>query len=87
MQFSKGTHHFALGFPCPRWFSEWLIFVGEVKTTYTVTNKQGFIFQCSTYQMGILLQFNDQDEITADQLGILTSLTKGALYATLAVCD
>jgi len=57
---------------------------GELKTTYTVTNKPGFIFQCSTYQMGILLQFNDHDEITADEIGTLTSLTKGALYATLA---
>jgi len=57
---------------------------GELKTTYTTTNKQGFIFQCSTYQMGILLQFNEQEEMNTEELATATSLTKGALLATLA---
>lgn len=40
---------------------------------------------CSTYQMGVLLQFNEKDELTTEDLGNATSLTKGALLATLAV--
>jgi cullin 1 len=57
---------------------------GDLKTRYTKTNKTGYTFQCSTYQMGILLQFNELDEITTEQLATATQLTKGALSQTLA---
>uniref|UniRef100_A0A6B2KYM3 Cullin family profile domain-containing protein n=1 Tax=Arcella intermedia TaxID=1963864 RepID=A0A6B2KYM3_9EUKA len=56
---------------------------GELKAKYT-TNKHGIVFQCSTYQMGVLLQFNEQEEITTDELATLTSLTKVTLSQTLA---
>eukprot|EP01125_Pyxidicula_operculata_P001267 TRINITY_DN11172_c0_g1_i1.p1 TRINITY_DN11172_c0_g1~~TRINITY_DN11172_c0_g1_i1.p1 ORF type:complete len:760 (-),score=149.56 TRINITY_DN11172_c0_g1_i1:60-2042(-) len=57
---------------------------GELRTKYTEANpKTGFTFQCSTYQMGVLLAFNDKDELTTEDLATSTSLTKGALSATL----
>jgi len=57
---------------------------GELKAKYIPSNKHGIVFQCSTYQMGILLQFNEQEEMTTDELATATSLTKVALSQTLA---
>jgi len=59
---------------------------GDLRTRYTRTNKTGYTFQCSTYQMGVLLQFNEPgaDEMTTEQLATATQLTKGALSQTLA---
>jgi cullin 1 len=54
---------------------------GELKTKY-ITAKQ-YTFQCSTYQMGILLQFNKQDILTGQQLQDQTNLTDSALIATI----
>lgn len=59
---------------------------GDLRAFYTTTNRSGYTFQCSTYQMGILLQFNDSDELTTEQIATATQLTKGALSQTLAVC-
>jgi len=56
---------------------------GDIRARYTTTNKTGYIFQCSTYQMGLLLLFNDADELTTEQLATTTQLTKGALIQTL----
>jgi len=56
---------------------------GELKTLY-VGGKAGYLFQCSTYQMGVLLQFNEKEELTTEEIAAGTSLTKGALTATLA---
>jgi len=57
---------------------------GELKAKYIPANKHGIVFQCSTYQMGILLQFNEQEELSTDELAIATSLTKVVLSQTLA---
>jgi len=56
---------------------------GEIKTKYLTAAKQ-LIFQCSTYQMGILLQFNDHETLTTEELTTATSLTKVTLSQTLA---
>jgi cullin 1 len=39
--------------------------------------------QCSTYQMGILLLFNDRDELTTEDMQGSSQLTEAALKATL----
>jgi len=55
---------------------------GELKTKYT-SNKAGITLQASTYQMGILLQFNNTDQMTAEEIQIATQLTDSALKNTL----
>jgi len=58
---------------------------GEVRTRYLPSAKAGYTLQASTYQMGILLQFNNegQDTITAEELQIATQLTDSSLKGTL----
>eukprot|EP01121_Diplochlamys_sp_Union-15-3_P009627 TRINITY_DN2624_c0_g3_i1.p1 TRINITY_DN2624_c0_g3~~TRINITY_DN2624_c0_g3_i1.p1 ORF type:complete len:772 (-),score=134.47 TRINITY_DN2624_c0_g3_i1:29-2344(-) len=56
---------------------------GEVKTRYTTSNRAGYTFQCSTYQMGVLLAFNDEDTLTMEQIQIATQLTDNSLKMTL----
>jgi len=55
---------------------------GEVKTRY-LANKAGYTLQASTYQMGVLLQFNNEEEITLEDLQIATQLTDSTLKSTL----
>eukprot|EP00026_Physarum_polycephalum_P002622 Phypoly_transcript_02629.p1 GENE.Phypoly_transcript_02629~~Phypoly_transcript_02629.p1 ORF type:complete len:773 (+),score=104.10 Phypoly_transcript_02629:123-2441(+) len=56
---------------------------GELKTRYISSAKSGYTLQASTYQMGILLQFNSEDEMTTDELQIATQLTDSVLKTTL----
>lgn len=58
---------------------------GEMKTKYVTTTKVGFTFQCNTYQMGVLLQFNSIDGVSMayEELSETTQLTDGALRNTL----
>lgn len=56
---------------------------GELKTRYTTSNRIGYTLQCSTYQMGLLLLFNDRDELTTDDMQGSSQLTEAALKATL----
>jgi len=56
---------------------------GELKTRYLPSNKAGYTFQTSTYQMGVLLQFNNEDALTAEDVQIATQLTDAALRTTL----
>jgi hypothetical protein len=44
-----------------------------------------YTLQASTYQMGILLQFNNEDSYTANDLQIITQLTDVTLKGTLLV--
>lgn len=55
---------------------------GELKTKFTNT-KTGYTLQASTYQMGVLLQFNNENTFTANDLQIITQLTDIILKATL----
>jgi len=56
---------------------------GEIKTKYTITNKIGYIFQCSTYQMGVLLLFNNDNVLTGEQIQEASQLNDVALKGTL----
>jgi len=56
---------------------------GEIKSKYLKTNKLGYIFQCSTYQMGVLLLFNDEDILTGESIQETTQLNDAALKSTL----
>ena len=57
---------------------------GELKSLTFASNKtQGYTFQCSTYQMGILLLFNDKSTINYVDIRESTQLTDEVLKATL----
>jgi len=56
---------------------------GELKTKYLPSNKAGYTLQTSTYQMGVLLQFNNEESMTAEDIQIATQLTEAALKTTL----
>ncbi|GAM20622.1 hypothetical protein SAMD00019534_037970 [Acytostelium subglobosum LB1] len=56
---------------------------GELKTKYLPSNKTGYTLQCSTYQIGVLLQFNSVEELTNEELQGSTQLTDGILKSTL----
>lgn len=58
---------------------------GEMKTTFVNKsgNKSTFIFQVSTYQMGILLQYNDSTSLTYEELQSSTGLNKNVLDGNL----
>jgi len=54
---------------------------GELRARYG----KKYSFVTSTYQMGILLQFNSNDKMSTDDLQIATQLTQNTLVNTLAV--
>lgn len=71
---------------------------GEVKTNYLKSNRAGYTFQVSTYQMGVLMLFNEESTeehtavkgtkggiaaLTAEDIKEQTQLTDGAMRATL----
>jgi len=53
---------------------------GELKTYYL---SKGYTFQCSTYQMGILLLFETDDKLSLEQISIATQLRGKDLKSTL----
>lgn len=57
---------------------------GEMRTRYLPAAKAGYTLQASTYQMGILLQFNAQEEVlSTEELQIATQLVDTVLKTTL----
>ncbi|KAI8847687.1 Cullin [Chytridium lagenaria] len=52
----------------------WMLSKGELKTNYVKNSKSSYTLQVSTYQMGILLQFNTSLTLTWDQLVNSTGL-------------
>lgn len=56
---------------------------GEIKTRYAASSRAGYTFQCSTYQMGVLLLFNDTDNMTTEDIQTATQLTDNMLRSTL----
>lgn len=63
----------------------WQLCKGEVKANYTRSNKTGYFFQVSVYQMAILLLFNDKDKIKYDEIASTTQLTAEALDPALGI--
>ena len=58
----------------------------DVRTHYTKSNKFGYTFQCSTYQLGVLMLFNelpDDAELSAEQIQTATLLNDAAMRTTL----
>jgi cullin 1 len=58
---------------------------GEIKTSYLRGMKTQPIFQVSTYQMGILLQYNTNTSYSWDELVEATGLTPEVLLGQLAI--
>ncbi|KAI9714242.1 MAG: hypothetical protein M1828_001173 [Chrysothrix sp. TS-e1954] len=67
----------------------WQLCKGEVRANYTKSpqNKMPFTFQVSTYQIAILLLFNDapNDTVTYDEMVASTSLAKPTLDPSIAI--
>jgi len=55
---------------------------GEVRTRYLPV-RTGYTLQASTYQMGVLLLFNSEEAMSAEDIQIATQLTDSALKTTL----
>src|SRR5690606_7316970 len=57
----------------------------DLKTNYTKNNKMGYTFQVSTYQMGILLQYNNGLTYTVEELAEQTALNSDILHGALGI--
>ncbi|CAG8517302.1 9020_t:CDS:10 [Paraglomus occultum] len=58
---------------------------GELKTNYLKATKTGYTFQVSTFQMGILLQYNKEISYTFEELSNSTGLTPDVLNGQLGI--
>ncbi|KAF2722984.1 Cullin-domain-containing protein [Polychaeton citri CBS 116435] len=63
----------------------WHLCKGEIRANYAKMNKVPYTFQCSTYQMAILLLFNDSDVVGYDDLASATALQKETLDPCLGI--
>ncbi|KAH8804781.1 Cullin [Xylogone sp. PMI_703] len=63
----------------------WQLCKGEIKANYTKNQKTPYTFQVSTYQMAILLLFNDKDSNTYDDIKKATQLSPDVLDPTLGI--
>ena len=63
----------------------WQLCKGEMKANYIKTVKVPYTFQVSTYQMAILLLFNDNDKFDYADIRQSTSLTDEVLEPNLAI--
>jgi len=63
----------------------WQLCKGEVKANYTKTSKVPYTFQVSTYQMAVLLLFNERDVNTYDEIMKATQLSSEVLDPQMAI--
>lgn len=63
----------------------WNLCKGEVKANYIKGSKVPYTFQVSTYQMAILLLFNDHDTVSYEDIEKATALNKDILEPSLGV--
>jgi cullin 1 len=63
----------------------WQLCKGEVRATYVKNQKIPYTFQVSTYQMAILLMFNEQDKYDYEDIQATTSLTDDNLEPALGI--
>ena len=63
----------------------WQLCKGEIKANYIQGNKFPYTFQVSTYQMGVLLLFNDADIVSYDDMQKATALSPEWLDPSVAV--
>ncbi|RKP05744.1 Cullin family-domain-containing protein [Thamnocephalis sphaerospora] len=57
----------------------------EIRTTYVKHGRSGYTFQVSTYQMGVLLQYNKNTSYTAAELMESTKLNKETVNGILGI--
>jgi cullin 1 len=57
----------------------------EIRTNYAKSGRVGYTFQVSTYQMGILLQYNNKTSYTAAELAKNTQLNEPIVNSILAI--
>ncbi|KAJ5161599.1 cullin-1 [Penicillium capsulatum] len=63
----------------------WQLCKGEMKANYIKTQKVPYTFQVSTFQMGILLLFNDSDTLSYSDIQKATTLTPEILDPNLGI--
>lgn len=63
----------------------WHLCKGEIRANYIKMNKVPYTFQVSTYQMAILLLFNDSDTVSYDDMSSNTMLQKETLDPSLGI--
>ncbi|KAJ0425906.1 Cullin [Aspergillus carlsbadensis] len=63
----------------------WQLCKGEIKANYIKNTKVPYTFQVSTYQMGILLLFNESDTLTYPDIQKATTLTPEILDPNLSI--
>lgn len=63
----------------------WHLSKGEIRANHIKMNKVPYTFAVSTYQMAILLMYNDKDVVTYDQMTETTSCNKETLDPSIAI--
>lgn len=63
----------------------WNLCKGEVRANYIKLNKVPYTFQVSTYQMAIMLLFNDNDTVTYEDIANTTALQRETLDPSLGI--
>ena len=63
----------------------WHLSKGDIRANYIKMNKVPYTFSVSTYQMAILLLFNDSDVVTYDDITAATKCTKETLDPSIAI--
>ncbi|PYH48426.1 cullin culA [Aspergillus saccharolyticus JOP 1030-1] len=63
----------------------WQLCKGEIKANYIKNTKVPYTFQVSTFQMGILLLFNEHDTLTYEDIQKATSLSPEILDPNLSI--
>jgi cullin 1 len=65
----------------------WQLSKGELRATFTKSaSKVPYTFQVSTFQIAILLLFNEKDKISYDEIAEATKLNKEILDPSISVC-
>ena len=63
----------------------WQLCKGEMKANYIKNTKVPYTFQVSTYQMAIMLLFNDAETVTYEEMQRATALTDEVLSPSVAI--
>ncbi|KAM5439965.1 ubiquitin ligase (cullin) of SCF [Microsporum audouinii] len=63
----------------------WQLCKGEIKANYVKNTKVPYTFQVSTYQMGILLLYNDNDSLEYSEIEKATALSSDILDPNLGI--
>jgi len=63
----------------------WNLCKGEIRANYIKMNKVPYTFQVSTYQMAIMLLFNDNDTVSYNDISSTTALARETLDPSLGI--